>query len=251
MVKQGEVVKYRYRAHGSVVERPPHMREVPGSNPGEPTMRVSYTFIFVYLVLLFTPGYTVWQNGGLAAQDTAALTYLFLRLTGLYAFILIFIQIILGAYMDFWRGIFGSRILNFHATQGLVAYGLVLTHPAFFLLNATVKNIPSPLGLLVPQFSSAYEIYLSFGKVGFILLTVAVFAAKFRNASFFQKHWRKFHILNYITFWFIFVHSFNVGSDTKATPFAWFYPIMAVLVVLSIFYRRIYIPFLKSARASR
>lgn len=215
-------------------------------------MQINYLFISIYFILLFIPGYTVWQNGGFAAQtDTTAITYLFLRLAGLYAFVLIFIQIMLGAYMDFWRGIFGSRILNFHMGEGIVAYGLILAHPAFFLLNAILANAPNPLGLLVPRFSTFYETYLSFGKIGFILLTVAVLAAKFRNVGFLQVHWRKFHILNYLAFWFIFVHSFNLGSDTRTPPFSWLYPIMAVLVVLSIFYRRIYILFIKSARASR
>lgn len=192
------------------------------------------------MFLLFIPGYTVLQNG-----NTGGTTYLFLRLTGLYAFVLIFVQIMLGAFMNYWRGIFGTKVLNFHMREGIVAYGLILAHPAFFLLNALLANVPNPLGLLLPQFSNAYETYLSFGKIGFILLTIAVFAARFRNVGFLQNHWRKFHILNYIAFWLIFVHSFNLGSDTHTIPFSLLYPVMAVLVVISIGYRRIYIPFLK------
>lgn len=214
-------------------------------------MQAKYLFISIYLLLLFIPGYTVWQNGGFTAQDTKTLTYLFLRLTGLYGFILIFVQIMLGAYMDFARTIFGPKALNFHMTQGIAAYGLILAHPVLFLLNMATAGIPNPLILLLPNFTSAYETYLSFGKIGFILLTIAVFAGRARNISFLQKHWRKFHILNYVAFWFIFVHSFNVGSDVKTIPFSWLYPIMAVLVVLSIFYRRVYMPFVKFRQASR
>lgn len=204
---------------------------------------MNYLFISIYFILLFIPGYTVWQNSGFEARaDTTAPTYLFLRLTGLYAFILIFIQIMLGAFINYWRMVFGPKILNFHMTEGLIAYGLVLAHPAFFLLNAIPANVPNPLGLLLPRFSSAYETYLSFGKIGFVLLTIAFFAAKFRSAGFLKKHWRKFHILNYIAFWLIFVHSFNLGQDTKTGPFMWLYPLMAILVVISIIYRRIFIP---------
>lgn len=195
------------------------------------------------------PGYTLLRNTGgfesLTGYGASSATYTFLRLTGVYAFTLVFIQIILGAFMNYWRTVFGPKILNFHMREGIVAYGLILVHPAFFLLNALLANVPNPLGLLLPQFSNAYETYLSFGKIGFILLTIAVFAAKFRSASFLEKHWRKFHILNYIAFWFIFVHSLNLGSDTHTAPFSLLYPVMAVLVVISIGYRRIYIPFLK------
>ncbi len=207
---------------------------------------INIIFIFLYTLLLLIPGYTLFQDG--EADGTISL---FLRLTGLYAFVLIFIQIMLGAFMDFARRIFGPRILNFHMTQGLVAYGLILAHPTLFLLNTVLAGVPNPLILLLPRFTTAYETYLSFGKVGFVLLTAAVFAARFRNTQFLQKHWRKFHILNYIAFWLIFVHSFNIGSDAKTPPFSWLYPVMAVLVVLSIFYRRIYIPFVKPTKASQ
>lgn len=206
-------------------------------------------FILLYILFLVIPGYTLFGNAGgleqLTDQGASSTTYTFLRLTGLFAFILIFIQIMLGAFMNYWRTVFGPKILNFHMREGIVAYGLILAHPAFFLLNALLANIPNPLGLLVPRFSTAYETYLSFGKIGFILLTIAIFAARFRNVGFLQRHWRKFHILNYIAFWLIFVHSFNLGSDTHTTPFSLLYPVMAVLVVISIGYRRIYIPFLK------
>lgn len=196
------------------------------------------------------PGYTLLRNTGgfeaLTGYGASSTTYTFLRLTGLYAFILIFIQIMLGAFVNYWRTVFGPRILNFHMREGIVAYGLILAHPALFLLNAVLAGVPNALGLLIPRFTNAYEIYLSFGKIGFILLTIAIFAARFRNVGFLQNHWRKFHILNYIAFWLIFVHSFNLGSDTHTAPFSLLYPVMAILVVISIGYRRIYVPFLKS-----
>jgi predicted ferric reductase len=211
-------------------------------------MKARYFFILAYLLLLFVPAYTVWRNGTLAVQDATALTYLFLRLTGLYGFILIFVQIMIGAYMDFARRVFGPRILNFHIQEGFVAYGLILAHPVLFLLNKALAGAPDMLDLLVPRFTTSYEVYLSFGKFGFILLTIAVLATRFRKTPFLQKHWRKLHILNYVAFWLIFSHSFNVGSDTQAGVFSWLYPVMAILVIFSIFYRRVYIPFIKPAR---
>lgn len=214
-------------------------------------MQAKYLFILIYLLFLLVPGYAVWQNGGFVAPaDAKAPIYLFLRLTGLYALVFIFIQIMLGAFMNYWRTVFGSKILNFHMAQGVVTYGLILAHPSFFLLNAILADVPNPLILLVPQFTTTYETYLSFGKIGFIFLTIAVFAAKFRSVGFLEKHWRKFHILNYIAFWFIFVHSFNVGSDTRTVPFSWLYPIMGICVVISIVYRRLYIPFLRTSPTS-
>lgn len=194
-------------------------------------------FILLYVILLLIPGYTALQNG-----NAGGVTYFFLRLTGLYAFILIFIQIMLGAFMNYWRSVFGPKILNFHMREGILAYGLILAHPALFLLNAALAGVPDVLSLLIPGFTNAYETYLSFGKIGFILLTIAIFAARFRNIGFLQRHWRKFHILNYVAFWFIFSHSLSLGSDTHTPPFSWLYPIMAILVVVSILYRRIFIP---------
>lgn len=210
-------------------------------------------FILLYILLLVIPGYTLLRNTsgfeGLIGQGTSSTTYTFLRLTGFYAFTLVFIQIMLGAFMNYWRSVFGPRVLNFHMTQGLVTYGLILAHPALFLLNTSLGRVPNSLLLLVPKFSDPYQVYLSFGKIGFIFLTIAVFAARFRQSAFLENHWRKFHILNYIAFWLIFVHSFNLGSDTHTPPFSWLYPVMAILVVISIFYRRLYTPFLKPKAA--
>lgn len=231
-----------------------HIGGAVGSSPTASTMdktaprlqMLKTPFVLLYTVLLFIPLYTVLQNGGVDQT-----IYLFLRLAGLYGFILIFVQIMLGAYMEIARRVFGPKVLNFHIREGIVAYGLILAHPILFLLNTALAGVPNVLGLLIPRFANTYETYLSFGKIGFILLTIAVFAAKFRNVGFLQRHWRKFHILNYVAFWFIFVHSFNVGSDTHKAPFSWLYPVMAILVVLSIFYRRVCVPFRKPAQASR
>lgn len=212
-------------------------------------------FVLIYLFSLFIPGYTLWKNNPdlskvISSGDASLITYFFLQASGLYAFVLIFLQIIVGAFIDFWRRIFGPQILFFHITQGLITYALILTHPTMFFLNSVYLGVQAPLLLLLPSFANSYETFLSFGKIGFLLLSVGVFAGYFRTKPFLQKHWRKFHILNYVGFWFIFVHSWNVGSDTHTSPFSWLYPFMAVLVVISIFYRRLYVPFFKKRSVS-
>lgn len=235
----------------SWLERFVHIEEAAGSSPAASTMAVSrILFILLYIFLLFIPGYTILKNSdNLSAllADPSSITYFFLRLTGLFAFVLVFIQIMLGAFMNFWRRVFGPKILNFHMSQGIITYGLILFHPTFFVLSGALSGLENPVNLLFPRFNDSYELYLSFGKIGFILLTIGVFAAKLRKSNFLQSHWRKFHILNYFGFWFIFVHSFNVGSDVRTVPFIWLYPLMAVLVSISIIYRRIYTPFLKKS----
>lgn len=199
--------------------------------------------MFFYLLILVVPLYTVLQNTGDLTRfwdptvEPGEITYFFLRLMGLYGFVLLFLQIIIGAWMPYWTKLF-PKIVLFHETQGLFAYGFLFAHPLFFLANNFfVTGVFRPLSLLFTNFSNIRELYISLGKIAFVLLTIGVFAAYFRHKPFLNRHWRKFHILNYIAFWLVFFHSRNIGSDTRTYPMNLVYPVTGILVVLSVVYR--------------
>ena len=76
-----------------------------------------------------------------------------LRLTGLYAFFMIFLQIMLGGFMPIWQNIFGPKATVNHEKLGLITYILVLSHPTFFLVGALLrKGLEGFYTTLVPQF---------------------------------------------------------------------------------------------------
>lgn len=201
--------------------------------------------VFLYLLILVIPIYTVLQNTGDLTRfwdptpEPGEITYFFLRAVGLYAFVLLFLQITIGAWMPHWTKLF-PKIFLFHETQGLFAYGFLFAHPLFFLVNSFfTTGVFAPVSLLFTNFGNIREFYISLGKIAFVLLTIGVFAAYFRHKPFLNRHWRKFHILNYVAFWLVFFHSFNLGSDTRTYPMNLVYPVTGILVLLSILKRLI------------
>lgn len=200
-------------------------------------------FVGCWLVLLSISPITVFQNTPLsdALSSPAVLTNVLQRLFGLWAFTLIFVQIMIGAFMEKLIKYFGGWILKFHLTEGLFTYGLILFHPALFLLGIFLQTGKIDLFILLPRLSPAYEYFLTLGKISFVLVTISVLAAYFRSHPFLARHWRKLHFLNYLIFVLVASHSFNVGSDTKTKPFVFLYPLFYFGVIISVVWRRIYV----------
>lgn len=210
-------------------------------------------FLVIYILLLLIPGFTILKDArlDLIFANPPDVVYLFLRLAALYGITLMFVQLILGSYMQKFISIYGSKILRWHVSQGLITYGLVLAHPLLYTVyTAQVMQVFDPIRTFWPNFSGLNEYYISFGRLGLYLLTIGVFFAYFRSHKLIIKHWRKFHIANYVAFALILFHSWSIGSDTHTPPFVFLYPVFIVGLAAAIFYRRVYRIF-KDYRRSR
>ncbi|MCH7640957.1 hypothetical protein IID22_01995 [Patescibacteria group bacterium] len=143
--------------------------------------------------------------------------------------------------MSKWVQILGARAYKVHITQGLITYGFIFIHPIFnvIITKQRVGALGSVLSLL-PNFSTQREIYLTFGRIALTLLTIGVFAAYFRTKPLFRRNWRAFHILNYLAFFLVVVHSRGVGTDIRTPPFSWFWSGALVVVAGSILYKWVY-----------
>lgn len=201
------------------------------------TLRLPLTIL--YFAFLLVPLYVLNKNSSFQnLGNPAVLTYTFLRLSGLYAFFLIFLQILWGAFMPFWKTIFDDRAVVWHEKMGVLAYILIFVHPVFFFISAYLASgLSVALGLILPGFSTDYDLHLTYGKIGFTLISLSVAAAYFRHLPFFNRYWLAFHLLNYVSFWFIFLHSRSVGSDTHTFPLNFLHPLMGAVVAASIAYR--------------
>ncbi|MFZ5933039.1 MAG: hypothetical protein ACOYT7_03130 [Patescibacteria group bacterium] len=163
------------------------------------------------------------------------------RIAGLLAFTLLFWQIIFGAFMDKWIEKLGAWVFKFHVTEGAVAYALIILHPFLFVLfNFKVGKGFDPFYVFTDfcvLCSNRQEPLYTLGRVSFWLVTLAVVAAKFRTSSWLRVHWRKFHILNYLTFILIGIHSRFVGTDSLTPPFAWFWWLATTAVLVITIYK--------------
>jgi len=179
-------------------------------------------FIIFWFFLVLTPLITIFRGVNLS-QNMDSIFFLssFQRLTGMISYVILGMQIILGANMEFFMKLFGSKVFKLHINQGLIGYGFIFVHP---LLNSLIVyrltlNLTQVFLTLIPSFKTEYDLFLAFGKIGFAMITIAVFSALLRERYFLRKNWRLFHRINYPAFIFVFLHS-GIGSDKEIFPFS-------------------------------
>ena len=200
---------------------------------------IFFTVLAILLILIPVTALKV-TPVALVLKNSATLTNYIQRIIGLSAFILLFIQLITGAFMDKITEKLGGWIFNFHVVEGIVIYFLAFLHPLFFMIfNHFIGSGWDPYRVFVNACllcQTPLEYYYTLGIVSFWLLTVAVFAGLFRHTTPWMKaNWRKLHILNYVVFLTIGAHGFLIGTDFRTQPFFSFaviaYAIVAGIVV--------------------
>ena len=210
---------------------------------------MKFLFYVIWLLILSIGPYTLIKNSSLSLlSDKSYLINFTQRLAGLTGFTLIFMQIILGAYMTKLTEKLGSWVLKFHTTEGIFAYLFILLHPLLFVfLNFNLRGKLDPFYVFTDIClicDTRIELFYTLGRIAFWFLTIAFLAAKFREHPILRNNWRKFHILNYFAFIFVGLHALNVGSDTKTFPFSWFFWFAFVAVNLIIIHKLV-VPFFK------
>lgn len=197
-------------------------------------------FLIFWLLLLLSGPITVLKNTFPSTlADPIVIANLFQRITGLLAFTLIFIQIVLGAFLGGWTQVIGARAYKFHIIQGLFAYGFILIHPLFenIITYQVSKSFVDALSVFIPRFETQRDIYLVFGRSAFVLATISVSAAYFRTKPFFRRNWKAFHILNYLVFFLVYLHARLLGSDLQTFPFLIIFRLSPYIAALTIFYK--------------
>lgn len=85
--------------------------------------------------------------------------------------------------------------------------------------------------------NGTYEYFVNFGRIAFYITTVTVITARFKSylANWIKNNWRKLHIINYVAFYFVSIHAYNLGSDTSKWWFIylfWFCQALVLYVIL-------------------
>lgn len=206
-------------------------------------MKKYYKIIFgiIWLGLVFLGFYTISKTVVFPKvfSDYGLTLNLFERVSGVFIFTLLFIQIILGAYMDKLTSKFGGWIFKVYTIQGLIIYLLAIIHPLFLLIfNFKVFHTFDPFYiytqacLLCPK---QVELFYTFGRLALWFLTIGVFAAIFKNSEGWMKtNWRKLHLFNYVVFFFVAVHGWFVGSDFHLSPLKFFFWLSTATVFLTV-----------------
>lgn len=199
-------------------------------------MNKKLLFLF-WLVMLSVGPYIVYSNSNmeLVVSNRFILVNSIQRILGLMAFGAITFQITLGSNMDYFRKVLAGSALKFHIINGLFTYFLVFSHPLMWIiLNYFMRgkiDIYFPFADVCLLCKSWLDWVYNFGRLAFWSITIAVFAGLFRGYDKFMRlNWKKFHMLNYVAFYFVSIHAYNIGTDSITRLFFYFFWLCQILV---------------------
>ena len=187
-------------------------------------------FFTIWIGFLALAPIAVFSNNDFSLANTLQ------RLFALWAYTLLFVQIILGAFMTRFIEKFGAWVFKFHIFEGILIWTLVFLHPlAFTFFYYFIGKGFDPFYAFVDVCvicKKDLEFSYNFGRVSFWLITMAVLAGLFRASTpFLRIHWRKFHILNYAVFFTVYYHSLRLGSDIGIFPFSIIHTPAAIIIL--------------------
>ena len=205
-------------------------------------------FYFIIVLLVLTGPVTVILNTkwDLLPMSNVLIATTIQRMAGLVAFTLLFIQILLGSSLDKWLKILGAKAYKYHIIIGTLAYMTIFIHPLiYFYLRFDATKILDPF-FIYSEFcilcETKNDLYLTFGRVSFWLITATILAAIGRTYVSLRRNWRYIHILNYIAFFFVAYHAMKLGTDTLSIPFVVVY-YGAIIIVSAIVLKKIAVLF--------
>lgn len=176
-------------------------------------------FCLVGLVSLIAPAWVFFsQRDGLAfleGADFARANRLLFPLAGLYAFTLVWLQVMIGSNRR-WLTRLWPGIIRYHRVEGVFAFLFAQAHPllliAGFGFDSYVRDaFVSPDRVL----------FAWFGRIALLLLTVTVATALLWRLQWLKRRWHVIHYLNYFVFALVWIHSWVLGSDVQTTSLRW------------------------------
>lgn len=192
---------------------------------------VRVAFVIVAIIVLIAPGWVFFsQRGGLAfleGADWPRANRLLFPLAGLYAFTLVWLQVMIGSNRRWLQSLFPG-ILRYHRWQGAFAFLLAMLHPLLLIggigLEAYLRD-----AFVAPDL----VLFVWFGRLALFLLALTVATALLRRLQWLRRRWHAIHYLNYVIFVLVWIHSWMVGSDIRATGLRWLWLAFAATFIAS------------------
>ena len=202
------------------------------------------TVVLIFLLALILPFITWYQtNGQIIFQSntsTEASLKLIFPLFGLLGFSLIWLQIMLGAFMRPLYALFAPfDLVRFHIWEGVVAIIIVLLHPTILGIAQVLRKGVGWNLLSIDFVEPRYTIYIILGEIALILFLTAAAAAILRNHTLLVKNWRKIHVLQYAVFILITLHSLSVGSHTQTGTLRLLWYFYAITFLAALVYKKV------------
>lgn len=163
-----------------------------------------YIFWIIWLGLVILGPYTILKT------PTSSILNLLERISGVFVFSLLFIQIAL------------KKNIN------PLIYLLVFIHPLFlFAFNYKVFHRFDPFYIYTQACllcKTWIELFYTFGRLAIWFLIIGIFVA----------NWRKSRVFNYVAFSLAALHGWFVGSDFHAFPLSFFFWLSILAIFLTV-----------------
>jgi|GEM_PF-425767 len=191
----------------------------------------------IYLIALNSPAIAFFSMRPASlvfgAPDLKTFSILIFPLVGLYAFTLVWAQIILGSGMPWWRHVY-TWIEKFHRTQGVFVLLFAGLHPTLLFYVYLWDYLDFPF------VSRDHVFYAWMGEFQLTLIIITVGTALLRNTRFIKRFWRYLHWLNYVVFTSAWIHSWVLGTDVRHSwlKYLWIFYAVSVFVMLVLRIRR-------------
>lgn len=157
------------------------------------------TAILVALALLAVPPVTVSLSGSASADAL----WTALRIAGLEAFTVIFADIMLGSFRQFFNRLAKPRLVHrIHLVTGIAGFSLAVAHGICIFVFGIAGYRPGALWV---------------GPTALAVLAVVIATALLRTR--FKGSWRIIHRLNYAIFLAVLVHGLILGADLRSDLF--------------------------------
>ena len=198
---------------------------------------VKLVIILSPFLLLIIPFYSISFRGtsfSSIVRNRILLTIFFQRITGVMAFIFLFYQIVIGAFIDYLKKHLGEWILKLHFIFGLATSIFLIIHPFFLMIfNYFTRNIIDPFYVfsdICLLCINSYEFFLTLGRIAFWLALSMMTAIVVRKSKGWELQSRKFHHLNYFIFFLVAIHMRFINVEILRFPLKYFYLFMVITV---------------------
>lgn len=174
--------------------------------------KLGQSLLLLFLVFILSAPIVLLKSQ-LNIRNSTDVLFFLQRASGLYAFSLIFIAIIMGSAMNVVDRFFpADKVFSIHKIVGKSAFTLAIFHPIFLYSTYLLEH---NLNYVLPFLEGSSIIYFYLGILALLLLTVSVGAALARFKIGIK--WLYIHRINYLIFWLIFFHGLNLGVDTQTS----------------------------------
>lgn len=195
---------------------------------------VAWRTLMIVLILgvLVLPGWVFFlQRDGLAfleGADFARSNRLLFPLVGLYAFSLVWLQVMIGSNRR-WLARLWPGIIRYHRVEGVFAFLFAQAHPILLISGIGFSDY------IRDAFVSPERVLFAWlGRIALLLLTVTVATALLSRLQWLKRRWRVIHYLNYVVFVLVWIHSWVLGSDVQTTGLRWVWLFYGLTFVASV-----------------